>query len=100
MVLDADVHLHIALMSGNRVLARQLRQVYEHLYVRYRLELMHSIRPTSAPAEHQKLLTFFRKKNVAGAQRVMRTHIQSGKQGWLMSFKKREEIEEWTIPKI
>ncbi len=100
MVLDADIHLHLALMSGNRVLAIQLRQIFEHLYLRYRLELMHSIRPTSAPAEHQKMLSLLRKKDVHGAQKVMRNHIQSGKQGWIDGFARQKEIEQLTIPRI
>jgi DNA-binding GntR family transcriptional regulator len=100
MVLDADIHLYIALMSGNRVLARQLHQIFEHLFLRYRLELMHSIRPTSAPAEHQKMLSLIRKRDISGAQKVMRTHIQSGKQGWLTSFTRKLDNDELMIPKV
>jgi hypothetical protein len=46
------------------------------------------------------MVALMRKKDIPGAQRVMRTHIQSGKQGWLMSFTRQREIEGLSIPAI
>jgi DNA-binding GntR family transcriptional regulator len=97
LVLDAEVHLQIAHCSGNRVLTKLLREVFEHLYLRSRVELMNPTRLSIAPLEHQKMLGLIRKGDAAGAEKMMRNHIQAAKQAMVSCLSKQEEISGFTF---
>jgi DNA-binding GntR family transcriptional regulator len=97
LVLDAEVHLQIALNSGNKVLAKLLRHIFEHLYLRSRVELMNPTRLSIASLEHQKMLDLIRKGDAAGAEKMMRSHIQAAKQAMVSCLSKQEEISNFTF---
>lgn len=85
LVLDANVHLEIARMSGNKVLVKHLLQLYEHIYLRHRVELMNPARIFVSSKEHLKILTLIRNKNSSEAVKLIRTHIRAAKENMISS---------------
>ena len=98
LVLDAEVHLQITKMSMNKVLVKQLHQIFEHLYLRYKVELMHPSRIPVAKMEHHQILAMIKKMDYPGADKVIRSHIQGAKQNMISSFSKEEVITALAIP--
>jgi len=98
LVLDAEVHLHIALMSRNRVMVRQLRQIFEHIYLRYRVERMHPTRISISSEEHHRIATMIRKKDYHGAEKMIRSHIRAAKEMMTSGLSREEEVLELSIP--
>jgi DNA-binding GntR family transcriptional regulator len=80
-------------MSGNKVLVRQLRQLFEHIYLRHRLELMNPARISVAPEEHMQIFEYIREKNFAAAAELIKTHIRKAKESILLIYKVKEEEE-------
>ena len=97
LILDAEVHLQIAVMSKNKVLVKQLRQIFEHIYLRYRVERMHPTRLPVASDEHRQLLAAIREKDYATGERIIRQHIQAAKEAMLAGLSKEEEIPQLSI---
>ncbi len=95
MILDAKVHLQIAKMAGNKVLMKQLRQIFEHLYLRFRVEFLHPQRMEVSHLEHQKLLNAIKEKDLKKAEVQMRMHIRAAMENMIASMKKEEEIFEF-----
>jgi DNA-binding GntR family transcriptional regulator len=85
LMLDANVHLEIAKMSGNKVLIRHLRQLYEHTYLRHRVELMNPTRMHASPKEHLKILGLIRERNTSEAMKLIRAHIRAAKENMISS---------------
>lgn len=85
LALDANIHLEIAQMSGNKVLVRHLRQLYEHTYLRHRVELMNPARMDATPKEHIKILGLIRQRNSSEAVKLMRAHIRAAKENMISS---------------
>lgn len=94
MILDAKVHLQIAKMVGNKVLMKQLTQIFEHLYLRFRVEFLHPERMKVSHLEHQKLLKAIKEKDLDRAEAQVRTHIRSAMENMIASLTKEEEIFE------
>jgi DNA-binding GntR family transcriptional regulator len=100
LVLDAEVHLQIALMSRNKVLIRQLRQIFEHIYLRYRVERMHPSRLSTAPEEHHQIAAMIRKKDYHGAEKMIRKHIRAAKEMMTSGLSREEEVLELSMPEV
>ncbi len=91
LVLDAEVHCQIAQISGNRVLLRQLRQLFEHIYLRHRVELMNPARILDTPKEHEQILAYIREKDYDAAFKLLEIHIREAKENMVARRKKEEE---------
>jgi DNA-binding GntR family transcriptional regulator len=85
LVLDANVHLEIAQMSGNKVLVKHLRQLYEHIYLRHRVELMDPTRIHVSSKEHLKILGLIKDRNSSEAVKLIRAHIRAAKENMISS---------------
>ena len=93
LVFDINVHLHIAQMSKNKVLVRQLHQVLEQLYLRCRVELMNPIRLPVSPGEHQQILAKIKERDYSGAEKLLRGHIQGAKHNLISSIFKEDTFD-------
>ena len=100
MILDAKVHLQIAKMAGNKVLMKQLTQIFEHLYLRFRVEFLHPERMKVSHLEHQKLLKAIKEKDLARAEALIRMHIRSAMENMIASMTKEEEVFEFHQTRI
>ncbi|MBP1713657.1 MAG: GntR family transcriptional regulator, partial [Deltaproteobacteria bacterium] len=91
MILDAKVHLQIAAMAGNRVLMKQLKQIFEHLYLRFRVEFLHPERMKVSPLEHENLLEAIKENDLEKGEAQIRIHIRSAMENMIGSMKREEE---------
>ncbi|MEI9478917.1 MAG: GntR family transcriptional regulator [Deltaproteobacteria bacterium] len=97
LVLDAEVHLQIALMSKNKVLVKQLRQIFEHIYLRYRVERMHPTRLYIASEEHHQIEEVIRRKDYGKAEKMIRKHIRAAKETMTSGLSREEEVLELSM---
>ena len=100
LVLDAEVHLQIALMSKNKVLVKQLRQIFEHIYLRYRVERMHPTRLYIASEEHHQIEEVIRRKDYGKAEKMIRKHIRAAKEMMTSGLSREEEVLELSMPGV
>lgn len=100
LVLDAEVHLQIALMSRNKVLVRQLRQIFEHIYLRYNVERMRSTRLSVSSKEHHQILTLIRKKDSQAAGKMIGKHVRAAKEMMTSTLSREEEVLELSLPGV
>jgi DNA-binding FadR family transcriptional regulator len=87
-------------MSRNKVLLKQLRQIFEHIYLRYRVERMHPVRLTISSEEHKELDEMIRNKEREGAERMIRLHIRTAKEMMISGMMKEEEIPQLSMPGV
>jgi len=96
LVYDQDVHLEIARLSGNETLIRTLTQVFERIILKRRTDgLYDPARGITAHQEHLKLLQAMKRRNTQDAVKIVRAHIQAGKDNVLSDLKQRQEIREF-----
>jgi DNA-binding GntR family transcriptional regulator len=92
LVLDAEVHLQIARMSNNSEIVKQLKRIYEHIYLRSRVELLPPQRLSITPSEHEKIFKMIKSKNVKGAQEILFTHIDEAKNVMMLTLSKDNDL--------
>lgn len=91
-ILDASFHLKIAEMTENRNLCRLLKYVFEHIYLRHRVEGLPPQRFAQTAKEHQNILAAIKKKNVKRAKKLMTDHIRAGKIAVMWSLERGDSI--------
>ena len=91
--LDAIFHLKIAEMGGNSSLARLLKQVLEHVYIRQRIERPSPKRLMETPKEHQEIFKAIEHKDLKNARIIMRRHIQKAKKFALEAMQKNQGFQ-------
>ena len=79
LFLDAAFHIHIAEMTGNRVLKWHLRMNMEHVYLRAKLDDYDINRMAKAPEEHRLLLKQMKDRNVLGSIETIRSHVRTAR---------------------
>jgi DNA-binding GntR family transcriptional regulator len=88
LLLDADVHLQIAGMANNLEIVKQLKRIYEHIYLRSRVELLPPQRLSLTPSEHEKIFQMIKSKNVESAQKILCKHIEEAKNVMMLTLSK------------
>ena len=95
LVYDQDVHLEIAQLAGNETLKSSLGHVFERIVLKRRTDgLYDPARGLAAHQEHMRLLEAMEQRNIEAAVRIVRRHIQAGKENVLADLKQRQEIRE------
>lgn len=79
LILDAEVHLQIAEMSGNKVIVKLLSQIFEHIYFRHLLTMMHPARLSISHLEHTHISELIAGGDSPNAKKKIRKHIQGAK---------------------
>jgi DNA-binding GntR family transcriptional regulator len=79
LILDAVFHLKIATLGGNHSLVKMLRQIFEQIYLRHRIEGLLIERLSKSKDEHQKLFHAIKGKDIKTAKKLIRSHIRAGK---------------------
>jgi len=78
ILLDCKFHLTICELGKNEVINRQLKDIFEQIYLRYRGEYLQESRIDAIVNEHRELLTALRKGEIGNAMRITRHHIRGG----------------------
>ena len=101
LVYDQDVHLEIAQLAGNETLKSSLGHVFERIVLKRRTDgLYDPARGLAAHQEHMRLLEAMEQRDVEASVRILRGHIQAGKENVLADLKQRQEIRELKILEI
>jgi DNA-binding GntR family transcriptional regulator len=77
---DESFHMAIAQGSGNRVLARYLAEINNHIRIIRRLDFTLAERVGRTYEEHHAMLTALLARDAATARRLMHTHIQKSEE--------------------
>ncbi len=76
---DATFHLAIAEMGGNKYLGKVLKQVFERIYLRHRVEGISPERLVAAVKEHEEIFNTIKEKNLSKARACVRRHEEHGR---------------------
>jgi DNA-binding GntR family transcriptional regulator len=79
-VRDESFHMAIAQGSGNRVLARYLAEINNHIRIIRRLDFTLGERVARTYQEHHAMLTALLARDATAARRLMATHIQKSEE--------------------
>ncbi len=80
ILVDAQFHLELAAYSGNEVICRMLRDVFEKIYLKYRPEYLGTARIKEIQVEHRQILQALLERDVEAVQSAIREHITTSKQ--------------------
>jgi len=75
-MLNAEFHLQVASVSGNRVLKYLLRKNLEHTLLRARLDNLEPDEMSHSASEHKKLLEGLKRKDMLKCTDLIQKHIQ------------------------
>ncbi|MGD8387250.1 MAG: GntR family transcriptional regulator [Desulfobacteraceae bacterium] len=92
-VLDAEFHLQIAEMSGNKVLKYLLRRNFEHILLRTDLKHYALERMISSSREHEKLLKGILEKDISRSCDLLQEHVRNSATAMMKTLLKEEENE-------
>lgn len=96
--LDAQFHLQIAQMTGNRILKWHLKTNMEHVYLRADLSNYDMQRMAISPQQHRELVTRMKNKDTIGSIEIIRKHIQEGRDCTIACLSKKQiENEEYDL---
>ncbi len=79
LALDAAFHLKIAEMGKNKNLIKLLRYVFEHIYLRHKIENIPPERMVATKEEHLLIIKAIKSKEIAKAKALTRKHILAAK---------------------
>lgn len=91
LLLDADFHLGIANMGGNKTLLKYLSQVFEYLYLRFKIEGIDPQRTLATPKEHEEIFLAIKEGNLALGKRNLKNHLIKSKFYILKAIERSEE---------
>jgi DNA-binding GntR family transcriptional regulator len=92
LILDADFHLKIAEISGNRSLVETLRMIFSKIYLKHKIENLPPQRSKMADHEHKELYKAICSKDLSGALKKIRKHITLGRKNILGSLVEKKDL--------
>jgi DNA-binding GntR family transcriptional regulator len=90
LLRDAHFHLGIAAISGNQVIDLILGRVFDLLYLRYKPEILSSLRQDEAEVEHRAVFEALRDRDEPAAAGLLREHIVRGQNRMLTGLQEEE----------
>ncbi|MBU2467432.1 MAG: GntR family transcriptional regulator [Proteobacteria bacterium] len=91
ILVDAEFHLRIAKISGNEVICRLLKDVFEKIFLKYRPEYLHTDTFQGIYREHKELLDALRQRDVEKAKETTRLHLAAGAKRIVESLRAQSE---------
>jgi DNA-binding GntR family transcriptional regulator len=86
LILDADFHLKIAEITGNKSLVEILRMIFSKIYLKHRVENLSPERSKMADKEHMEIYQAICSKQASVAVKIIRKHITLGRKNVLGSL--------------
>ncbi len=90
-MVDAEFHIQISSMTGNKALVRTLKMNLEHVNLRFRLDNCDSDRMPSAVEEHHELVESMKKKDVLKSVEIIKMHVRRGRDTCINCLSMEEE---------
>ena len=75
-VLNAEFHLQMAEITGNRILKYLLKRNFEHIILRVNADIFTAESTAESNQEHRELLKSLKRKNGAKSAALIQKHIQ------------------------
>lgn len=88
---DAQFHLHLVKISGNDILHRMLKEIFEKLYLKYPPQYMDTARLKEIASEHRSLLQSLARRDIVAATAITKLHIAQGRERILGSLLKKQK---------
>ena len=85
-LLDIEFHKHICVMSQNEQYLNQLMRIFDHLYLRSRLNLVSPSRFLVTASQHQEIIKWIKEGNAPRARRSMDKHIRGAQKSNKLLF--------------
>jgi len=83
LLFDAEFHAQIAAMSKNQAILKQLRSIFEHSYLRSRVELLPPNRLLVSASQHESIYEAIKNRHTALAKKYMAIHVREAKEAKL-----------------
>ncbi|MCF8043855.1 MAG: GntR family transcriptional regulator [Desulfarculaceae bacterium] len=88
---DAQFHLYLVKISGNDMLHRMLKEIFEKLYLKYPPQYMDTARLKEIASEHRSLLQSLARRDIVAAMAITKLHIAQGRERILGSLLKKKK---------
>ena len=88
--VDAQFHLKVAEYAYNNVIYRILKDIFEQIYLKYRVEYFSDIHRKEAIKEHRRILEALRDRDEEKAVAMIKQHLSSGVERILRNLKAYE----------
>ena len=92
MIEDAEFHLKIAEYAENRIIYNFLKEIFEHIYLRYRPEYLTGERVKEAIREHREILISLEKDDPERSIYLFKKHIKNNLFHIIEHLKRNKEI--------
>ena len=92
ILVDAQFHLKIAEFAHNEVIYQILKDIFEKIYLQYRPEYMDDEWEQKVVKQHHELLESLHEGQVEKAVKIVRKHIQTGREYVIGSLLAHESI--------
>jgi len=76
---DAQFHLQLVEISGNDILYKLLKEIFEKLYLKYPPQYMDTARLKKIASEHRSLLESMARRDIVAATAITKYHIAQGR---------------------
>ena len=98
-MLNAEFHLQMATICGNRVLKYLLRRNLEHILLRAKLDNLGPEGMSASAREHRELFEALKDKDVPGCMELIRNHIQRARDAIIkcLSWEDMDGLESLTF---
>ena len=98
LALDQEIHTNLAGLSGNTLIASSVHDLYEKLNYKRRLIGLDPERGQPASIEHVRLVELIEKKDVEGAVKCLKEHINRGRERVITLLTRREaNLQSWNV---
>lgn len=89
-VADAQFHVQLVEISGNNILHRMLKEIFEKLYLKYPPQYMNTTRLQEIASEHKSLLESLARRDIVAAKAITKFHISQGRDRIINSLLKKQ----------
>jgi DNA-binding GntR family transcriptional regulator len=91
LILDANFHLRIAEMTGNRTLVEMMRLIFSRIYLKHKAEHLSPRRGKIADSDHREIYRAISRKDAAAAAEKMKKHTNLSRRSVLEILSAEEE---------
>jgi len=88
---DAQFHVQLVKISGNKILHKMLMEIFEKLYLKYPPQYMNTARLQEIASEHRSLLESLARRDIVAAMAITRFHIAQGRKRIINSLQIKQK---------